>query len=56
MKHRNITHGTVSSIQTLWEIPELGVDVGLFWWWNHQNNPTYPFYYGDSQRLSIHGL
>jgi hypothetical protein len=34
----------------LWELPELGEDIGVFWWWNHQNTPIYPLYHGDSQR------
>jgi len=34
----------------LWELPELGENMGVFWWWNHQNTPIYPLFHGDSQR------
>jgi len=34
----------------LWELPGVGEDMGVFWWWNHQNTPIYPLYHGDSQR------
>ena len=34
----------------LWELPELGEDMGVFWWFHHQNTPIYPLYHGDSQR------
>jgi hypothetical protein len=34
----------------LWELPELAEDMGVFWWWNHQNTPICPLYHGDSQR------
>ena len=32
-------------------MPELGEDMGVFWWFHHQNTPIYPLYHGDSQRL-----
>jgi len=34
----------------LWELPELGEDMGVFLWWNHKNTPIYPLFHGDSQR------
>jgi hypothetical protein len=34
----------------LWELPGLGEDMGVFWWFHHQNTPIYPLYHGDSQR------
>jgi len=37
----------------LWDLPELGEDMGVFWWFHHQNTPIYPLYHGDSQRLFI---
>jgi len=37
----------------LWELPELGENMGVFWWWNHQNTPIYPLYHGDSQRSTF---
>jgi len=41
------------NILTLRELPELGEDMGIFWWWNHQNTPIYPLFHGDSQRPNI---
>jgi hypothetical protein len=34
----------------LWELPELGEDMGVFWWWNHHNTPIFPLYHADSQK------
>ena len=34
----------------LWELPELGEDMGVFLWRNHKNTPIYPLFHGDSQR------
>jgi hypothetical protein len=30
---------TILSTKALWEIPGLGVDVGLFWWFHHKIPP-----------------
>jgi len=29
----------------LWELPGLGEDMGVFWWFHHQNTPIYPLYH-----------
>jgi len=34
----------------LLELPWSREKVGVFWWWDHQNTPTYPVCHGDSQR------
>jgi len=26
-------------IRALWELPELGEDMGVFWWFHYQNTP-----------------
>jgi hypothetical protein len=31
--------------RALWESPELGEDMGVFWWWNHENTPICPLYH-----------
>ena len=37
----------------LWELPELGENMGVFWWWNHQNTPIYPLYHGRFPKAHI---
>jgi hypothetical protein len=41
------------TIIALRELPELGEDMGVFWWFHPQNTPIYPLYHGDSQRPTI---
>jgi hypothetical protein len=30
------------TILDLWELLDFGEDKGIFWWFHHQNIPTYP--------------
>ena len=40
----------ISYLEALWDLPWLGVNVGVFFWFHQKNTPTYPFCHGDSQR------
>jgi hypothetical protein len=31
-------------LKALWELPELGAERGVFWWFHHQNTPIFHLY------------
>jgi len=32
-------------LEALWEMVDLGEDIGVFWWFLHQNTPILPLYH-----------